>query len=186
MLRGTVTHALAGWPHGSSSAASPQECSSRPHRFPRPSASAAPAPLTFTETWIQDLPQRRPVRGGHGLTGRSQPRWVPAVEVGDRSGRLYAFIWPTGHRATGWSNGTGRPWVLGKGAASTASTTACLPSAATASTVAGNPPIDSTASTIAGAGGASTVYFDAGNAAAPVTGGYYAYKPTGPSYGTRW
>jgi hypothetical protein len=42
-----------------------------------------------------------------------------------------------------------------------------------------NPPIDSTASVVSGAGGLSDVYFDAGNAAVPGVGGYYAYGANG-------
>jgi PQQ-like domain len=100
---------------------------------------------------------------------------TPAVEVGDRQGRVYGFNLSTGAALPGWFGGTGAGVGSGQGCQSTPSGSGTPALGTIGAAVPGNPPIDSTASV----GPNGTLYFGAGNAAAPVDGGYYAYGPGG-------
>ena len=140
--------------------------------------SGAPASLNpnISETWtaggtiLDDAPcgvaEASPVEFNAGGTA--------AVEVGDRQGDLYGLNLQTGTALPGWGSGTGNTVGSGQG---------CLtnPSGGAPATgvngveVPGSPPVDSTASV----NGNDELYFGAGNAAAPVDGGYYAYNANG-------
>ncbi len=141
------------------------------------SVSGAPAQLTLSETWnggagtiLDDAPcgvaESSPVAFNDGGTA--------AVEVGDRQGDLYGLNLQNGSVVPGWGSGTGGSVGSGQGCLSN-------PSGGTPATgvngveVPGSPPVDSTASVNSN----GDLYFGAGNAAAPVDGGYYAYAPNG-------
>ena len=145
--------------------------------------SGAPASLNpdVAETWnsgasipgtiLNDAPcgvaESSPVEfNGGGTAG---------VEVGDRQGNIYGLNLQTGAVLPGWGSGSGSAVGSGQGCMSN-------PSGGSPGTgvngvaVPGNPPIDSTASVSPSNG---DLYFGAGNAAAPIDGGYYAYAPNG-------
>ena len=138
--------------------------------------SGAPAPLSLFETWasggtiLNDAPcgvaEASPVEFNDGGT--------PGVEVGDRQGNLYGLNLQTGAVLPGWGSGSGNTIGPGQGCLSN-------PSGGSPATgvngveVPGSPPVDSTASVNAD----NSLYFGAGNAAAPVDGGYYAYNANG-------
>jgi hypothetical protein len=147
--------------------------------FGTPTASTPP--LTVTQAWIHDLDdapcgvaEASPVEVTLDQSG-------PSVEVGDRAGALYAFHLSDGSVPAGWSKSPPSA-IIGSGQAcaitgnDSATTTAAVGTNGIA--VPGNPPIDSTASVISTPAG-SDIYLDAGNAADPTQGGYYAYGPTG-------
>ena len=104
---------------------------------------------------------------------------TPAVEIGDRQGDLYAFDLaspgPTGTAAPGWNSATGTTVGSGTGCNASTSNVGTVLNGNQGYEVPGSPPIDSTASVSPG----GDLLFDAGNAAAPTDGGYYAYSPTG-------
>ena len=142
-----------------------------------PEAGAAPAQLTLNETWnagagviLNDAPC------GVALSSPAsfQDGATNAVEVGDRSGHLYGLSLANGSVVPGWGGGTGASVGPGQGCATN-------PSGGTPATgingvqVPGSPPVDSTASVT----GNGSLTFGAGNAAAPVDGGYYAYGSNG-------
>ncbi len=142
-----------------------------------PAADAAPAPLTLNETWnsgagvvLNDAPcgvaLASPIAFQNGATR--------GVEVGDRSGHLYGLSLATGSVLPGWGSGSGA--VIGPAQGCTGTPSGGTPAIGiNGIAVPGNPPVDSTASVTA----AGTLTFGAGNAAAPVDGGYYAYSPAG-------
>jgi outer membrane protein assembly factor BamB len=148
--------------------------------FSTPTASTSP-PLSVTQTWVQDLndapcgvAEASPVEVTLDPSG-------PSVEVGDRSGHLYAFHLSDGSAPAAWSDappsadvGSGE----GCGIAGNDGSTTTPALGANGISVPGNPPIDSTASVMTGSTG-STLYFGAGNAAEPIEGGYYAYGANG-------
>jgi hypothetical protein len=147
--------------------------------FSPPTASSGP--LTLTQSWLHvldDAPcgvaEASPVEATLDGSG-------PSVEVGDRSGTVYAFHLADGSPTPGWTSGA--PSATGGsgqacGITGSDSTTAAPAVGVNGIAVPGKPPIDSTASVTTTAAG-STVYFDAGNAAAPMEGGYYAYGEGG-------
>jgi outer membrane protein assembly factor BamB len=142
--------------------------------------AGAPASLTLNETWgnpsgphpgvvLNDAPcgvvQASPVAfNDFGIS---------AVEVGDRQGNLYGLNLQDGSVAPGWGSGTGSTVGSGQGCLS-APVGGPPASGINGVEVPGSPPVDSTASVSNG-----DLYFGAGNAAAPVDGGYYAYAPNG-------
>jgi hypothetical protein len=145
--------------------------------FSPPTGSAAP--LTLTQTWMHDLDdapcgvaESSPVEATVDQAG-------PSVEVGDRAGDVYAFHLSDGSVPAGWSTsppsaaiGSGRACgITGNDGATTSAAFGTK-----GINVPGNPPIDSTAAVLPTAAG-SDAYFDAGNAADPMVGGYYAYGP---------
>jgi hypothetical protein len=138
-------------------------------------------PLTLTQTWIHDLDdapcgvaEASPVEVTLDQSG-------PSVEVGDRAGDLYAFHLSDGSVPAGWSTSPPSATVGSGQACGITGNDSATTSAAVGTNginVPGNPPIDSTASVVSTSAG-SDVYFDAGNAADPMVGGYYAYGPSG-------
>jgi outer membrane protein assembly factor BamB len=145
-----------------------------------PRAAAAPVSLTLSETWnsgatmpgviLDDAPcgvaESSPVQFSDG--------GIPAVEVGDRQGNLYGLALSNGTEAPGWGNGTGAG--VGSGQGCNTSPAGGSPATGVIGVgVPGRPPVDSTASV----GPSGNLYIGAGNAAAPVDGGYYAYAPNG-------
>jgi hypothetical protein len=147
--------------------------------FSGPTASTSP--LTLTQTWIHDLndapcgvAEASPVEVSLDQSG-------PSVELGDRAGELYAFGLSDGSVPAGWSTSPASATIGSGQACGITGNDAATTSAAVGTngiSVPGNPPIDSTASVVPTPAG-SDVYFDAGNAADPTVGGYYAYSPTG-------
>jgi hypothetical protein len=144
-------------------------------------ASAASTPLTVTQTWIHDLDdapcgvaEASPVEVTVDGSG-------PSVEVGDRAGDLYAFHLSDGSVPAGWSKSPPSATIgsgQGCGIAGNDGATTSAAVGTNGINVPGNPPIDATASVQPTAAG-SDVYIDAGNAADPMVGGYYAYGPSG-------
>jgi hypothetical protein len=145
------------------------------------SPTASTPPLTLTQTWIQDLndapcgvAEASPVEVSVDQAG-------PSVELGDRAGELYAFHLSDGSVPAGWSSAPSSATIgSGQACGITGNDSATTSAAAGVNgiSVPGNPPIDSTASVVTTPAG-SDVYFDAGNAADPTVGGYYAYGPAG-------
>ncbi len=140
---------------------------------------AAANPITLTETWnsgatfpgviLDDAPcgvaEDSPVQFDDGGTR--------AVEVGDREGSIYGLNLQNGSSVPGWDNGTGSGLGSGQGCNNPTGGTPATGSIGVE--VPGSPPIDSTASV----GPTGNLYFGAGNAAAPIDGGYYSYGPNG-------
>ena len=151
--------------------------------FSTPTGTAPP--LTVTQTWIHDLND-----APCGVAEASPAEVLvdqsgPSVEVGDRAGDLYAFHLSDGSVPAGWSTSPPSATITsGQGCGISgndgATTTAAV--GTNGISVPGHPPIDSTASVVPTPTG-SDLYFDAGNAANPSEGGYYAY---GPSGALRW
>jgi hypothetical protein len=147
--------------------------------FSPPSGSTSP--LSVTQTWIHDLDdapcgvaEASPVEATLDSAG-------PSVEVGDRAGDLYAFHLSGGSVPAGWSPSPPSATITSGQACGIDGNDGATTSAAVGTNgirVAGNPPIDSTASVVPTAAG-DDLYFDAGNAADPSEGGYYAYGPGG-------
>jgi len=147
--------------------------------FSPPAASTAP--LTLTQAWVHDLndapcgvAEASPVEVSLEGSG-------PSVEVGDRAGDLYAFGLSDGSVPAGWSASPPSATIASGQACGISGNDGATTSAAVGTngiSVPGNPPIDSTASVVPTPAG-SDVYFDAGNAADPAVGGYYAYGPGG-------
>jgi hypothetical protein len=143
--------------------------------FSPPTSSTAP--LSLTQTWarvLNDAPcgvaEASPVEVTVDNSG-------PSVEVGDRTGHLYAFHLSDGSAPAAWSSSPPSSSVGGGegcGISGNDGTVTTPEVGANGVSVPGNPPIDSTASVVATAAG-SVVYFGAGNAALPTQGGYYAY-----------
>ena len=144
-----------------------------------PSASAAPAPLTLTETW-------NPTGNRPGVVLDDAPCGVAeaspvefhddgmsAVEIGDRQGDLYGLNLQDGSVAPGWGSGTGSAVGPGQGCGDPVGGMAVK--GINGIEVPESPPIDSTASV----DGNGELYFGSGNAASPVDGGYAAYAPNG-------
>ena len=143
-------------------------------------ASAAPQ-LTLSLEWsgaLNDAPcgavQSSPIEFNDAGT--------PAVEFGDRQGNLYGFNLVSGNSlpttASGWGTTTSSSTVgpgQGCGLSNTSGGQPISP-AAVGVEIPGAPPVDSTASVDPGSG---NLHVDAGNAAAPGEGGYYAYSPNG-------
>jgi hypothetical protein len=105
---------------------------------------------------------------------------TPAVEIGDRQGDIYAFDLAspglTATTAPGWNPSTGTAVGAGTGCNASTSNVGTILSGSQGYAVPGSPPIDSTASINPNNG---NLLFDAGNAAEPLDGGYYAYGPLG-------
>jgi hypothetical protein len=147
--------------------------------FSPPTASTSP--LALTQAWIHDLndapcgvAEASPVEVTLDQSG-------PSVELGDRAGALYAFHLSDGSVPAGWSSAPPSASIASGQACGIAGNDSATTSAAVGVngiSVPGNPPIDSTASVVATPAG-SDVYFDAGNAADPTVGGYYAFGPNG-------
>jgi hypothetical protein len=142
------------------------------------SVSGSPSPLTLTETWnaglgtfLNDAPcgvaEASPVEFNDGGT--------PAVEVGDRQGDIYGLDLLTGDPLPGWGTGSGGTTGSGQGCLINPSGGSPNTSGVNGIEVPGSPPVDSTASVNFN----DQLYFGAGNAAAPVDGGYYAYNANG-------
>jgi hypothetical protein len=146
---------------------------------PTPAASASP--LTVTQTWIHDLndapcgvAEASPVEVTLDPSG-------PSAEVGDRAGALYGFHLSDGSVPAGWSNAPPSATIGSGQACDISGNDGATTSAAVGMngiSVPGSPPIDSTASVLPTATG-DDLSFDAGNAADPRVGGYYAYGPGG-------
>jgi hypothetical protein len=154
-------------------------------------AFATPAPgvvptVALTQTWFQPLndapcgvAMASPVEATLDGSG-------PSVEVGDRSGHLYAFhIAPTSAPQTpsapaGWTTGTGALVGPGQGCGIRGNDggTALPATGVNGIAVAGNPPIDSTASVLTN-NGTTNLFFGAGTAFESTTGGYYAVGANG-------
>ncbi len=100
----------------------------------------------------------------------------PFVEVGDREGDIYGFDLSNGSVPPGWGAPTDSPTVgSGQGCDVDVNSSPQLGTPAYQGiSVPENAPIDSTASVEN-----ANLYFGAGNAAAPVLGGYWAYGPGG-------
>jgi hypothetical protein len=147
-------------------------------------ASATPArgagPITLTQKWftnLNDAPcgvaMASPAEASLDGTG-------PSVEVGDRSGHLYAFhissTSQTPSSPTGWTTGSGAAVGPGQGCGISGNDGGLASPATGVDGVAvpGNPPIDSTASALTN-NGTAELFFGAGNAAESTTGGYFAY-----------
>ena len=101
---------------------------------------------------------------------------TPAVEVGDRQGFLYAFDLDNGNPAAGWGDTQGMTIGPGGGCGNPDTTGAQPALGDNGIEVPESPPIDSTASVVPGTG---DLAFGAGNAAAPIDGGYDDYAPDG-------
>ncbi len=139
-----------------------------------PHAAAAPTvnlSLSWADT-LNDAPcgvaESSPVEFNDGGT--------PTVEVGDRQGDLHGLNLQTGSVAPGWGSGQGATIGSGQGCANANPGGGIAATGDNGIAVPGSPAIDSTASVDAANG---DLYFGAGNAAAPVDGGYYAYGPNG-------
>jgi hypothetical protein len=145
--------------------------------------AATPGAVGLTQSWIQTLNDApcgvalaSPVEAT--LDGNG-----PSVEVGDRSGQIYAFhisaSTQTPTAPAGWSNGTGDTLGSGQGCGISGRDNGQPAVGVNGINVGGNPPVDSTASVIAGSNGLDTVYVDAGDAADPEVGGYVAFRANG-------
>ena len=147
--------------------------------FSTPTGTAPP--LTVTQTWIHDLNDAPCGVAEASPAEVTLDQAGPSVEVGDRAGDLYAFHLSDGSVPAGWSTSPPSATITsGQGCGISgndgATTTAAV--GTNGISVPGNPPIDSTASVVPTPTG-SDLYFDAGNAANPSEGGYYAYGPGG-------
>ena len=168
---------LVAWPAAVTLGAGLLTLGSSP--FSPPSGSTSP--LSVTQAWIHDLDdapcgvaEASPVEATLDSAG-------PSVEVGDRAGDLYAFHLSDGSVPAGWSPSPPSATITSGQACGIDGNDGATTSAAVGTNgirVAGNPPIDSTASVVPTAAG-DDLYFDAGNAADPSEGGYYAYGPGG-------
>jgi hypothetical protein len=144
-------------------------------------AQGAPVTVTLTQKWFTELndtpcgvAMASPVEVSLDGTG-------PSVEVGDRSGHLYAFhiattTPPTPTSPAGWTTGSGATVGPGQGCGISGNDggTAMPATGVDGVSVPGNPPIDSTAS-VQTNNGTSELFFGAGNAFESTVGGYYAF-----------
>ena len=147
--------------------------------FSPPTASTSP--LTVTQTWIHDLDDAPCGVAEASPAEATLDQAGPAVEVGDRAGDLYAFHLSDGSVPAGWSTAPPSATITSGQACGITGNDGATTAAAIGTNglrVPGNPPIDSTASVVATSAG-DDLYFDAGNAADPSEGGYYAYGPGG-------
>jgi hypothetical protein len=147
--------------------------------FSPPTASTSP--LTVTQTWIHDLDDAPCGVAEASPAEATLDSAGPSVEVGDRAGDLYAFHLSDGSVPSGWSTSPPSATITSGHACGIAGNDGATTAAAVGINgirVPGNPPIDSTASVVPTPAG-DDLYFDAGNAADPSEGGYYAYGPGG-------
>jgi hypothetical protein len=147
--------------------------------FSPPTASTSP--LTVTQTWIHDLDDAPCGVAEASPAEATLDSAGPSVEVGDRAGDLYAFHLSDGSVPSGWSTSPPSATITSGQACGIAGNDGATTAAAVGINgirVPGNPPIDSTASVVPTPAG-DDLYFDAGNAADPSEGGYYAYGPGG-------
>jgi hypothetical protein len=139
------------------------------------------SPITLTQSWIQVLNDAPCGVAEASPVAATLGSGIPAVEVGDREGNLYAFSLTDGSVPAGWSNGPDSASV-GSGQSCDISgndgQTATPAVGVNGIGVPGHPAIDSTASVIATQDG-DILYLDGGNAATPNDGGYYAYSSSG-------
>jgi hypothetical protein len=147
--------------------------------FSQPTSSTSP--LTVTQTWLHDLDDAPCGVAEASPAEVTLDRAGPAVEVGDRAGDLYAFHLSDGSAPAGWSTSSPSATITSGRACGITGNDGATTAAAVGTNglrVPGDPPIDSTASVVATSAG-DDLYFDAGNAADPSEGGYYAYGPGG-------
>ena len=147
--------------------------------FSPPTGSTSP--LTVTQTWIHDLDDAPCGVAEASPAEATLDQAGPSVEVGDRAGDLYAFHLSDGSVPAGWSTAPPSATITSGQACGITGNDGATTAAAVGTNgirVPGNPPIDSTASVVATSAG-DDLYFDAGNAADPTEGGYYAYGPGG-------
>jgi hypothetical protein len=147
--------------------------------FSTPTATAPP--LTVTQTWIHDLDDAPCGVAEASPAEVTLDQAGPSVEVGDRAGDLYAFHLSDGSVPAGWSTSPPSAIITSGQGCGISGNDGATTSAAVGTNginVPGHPPIDSTASVLPTPAG-SDLYFDAGNAANPSEGGYYAYGPSG-------
>jgi hypothetical protein len=139
------------------------------------SLAAAVPPVNLVQTWMHDLDDA-PCGVALASPVLDTINGNPVVEFGDREGEIYAFDLSDGSVPVGWGRSTDSPTVgSAQGCDVTASGGASLGMPAyDGINVPGNAPIDSAASVVNG-----NLYFGAGNAAAPVFGGYWSYGPAG-------
>ena len=143
--------------------------------------TVATSPLTVTQTWIHDLDDAPCGVAEASPAEVTLDRAGPSVEVGDREGDLYAFHLSDGSVPAGWSTSPPSATITSGQACGITGNDGATTAAAIGTNgirVPGNPPIDSTASVVPTSAG-DDLYFDAGNAADPSEGGYYAYGPGG-------
>ena len=138
-----------------------------------PPAGAA-SPLTVHLMW-QHFLNDAPCGVAESSPVPFSPGGSASVEFGDRQGNIYAFNLDNGNVPSGWGGGVGLDVGPGQGCGVTNTSGTAPTSGIRGVAIPGNQPIDSTASV----GGNSNVYFGAGNAAAPIDGGYFAYGPNG-------
>jgi hypothetical protein len=145
--------------------------------FANPTAEAGSSTVSVSLSWthyLNDAPC------GVALSSPTEfnDGGTPAVEVGDRQGDLFAFGLQTG-AATSWVQPTSSP-AIGSGQGcednNAGGGTPKNTNLYNGTEVPGSPPVDTTASVDPNNG---NLYFGAGNAAVPGTGGYYAYSPAG-------
>jgi hypothetical protein len=134
---------------------------------------AAASPPSISYSW-QAVLNDVPCSVAESSPTEFHPDGSPAVEVGDREGDIYALHLSDGSVPTGWGGRRGTTVGGGEGCGIGNTTGANPLPGSNGLTVPGNFPVDSTAS-VAG----SDLYFGAGNAFAPINGGYYAYGPSG-------
>ncbi len=135
----------------------------------------------MTQTWIHDLDDAPCGVAEASPAEVTLDRAGPSVEVGDRAGDLYAFHLSDGSVPAGWSTSPPSATITSGQACGITGNDGATTAAAIGTNgirVPGNPPIDSTASVVPTSAG-DDLYFDAGNAADPSEGGYYAYGPGG-------
>jgi hypothetical protein len=111
--------------------------------------AAAATGLTITQTWSQSIADGSTPIAESSPSVATLADGQPAVLVGDRAGRVYAFHLADGSASAGWAGG------ISLGAA-----------------------IDATPS-VSGSGSGAEIYVSVGNAAAPGSGGYAALNGNG-------
>ncbi|HEX3795048.1 MAG TPA: PQQ-binding-like beta-propeller repeat protein [Acidimicrobiales bacterium] len=147
--------------------------------FSPPTASTPP--LALTQSWIQDLNDAPCGTAEASPVNVAIPGSGPGVEVGDRSGHIYAFGLANGAVPSGWSSAPPSASVgsgAGCGITGNDGATATPVPGVNGISIPENPPIDSTAS-VATTPEGNILAFGAGNAADPTQGGYYAYSADG-------
>jgi hypothetical protein len=144
-----------------------------------PSASAA-NPLTLVQTWTSVSSAGTVLNDAPCGVAEASPvafddNGTAGVEVGDRQGDLYGLDLQNGTVLPGWGSGSGGSVGSGQGCSIAPTGGTPNSSGVNGIEVPGSPPVDSTASVNTN----GQLYFGAGNAAAPIDGGYYAYAPDG-------
>jgi hypothetical protein len=143
-------------------------------------AGATPPTVALTQKWIQDL-NDAPCGVAMASPVEASLDGTPSVEVGDRSGQLYAFHIPSTSSIpsspAGWATGSGASAGPGQACGFSGNAGATPAMGINGVAVPGNLPVDSTASVLTNNG--TSLFFGAGNAFEPGNGGYYAWSANG-------